>query len=123
MFAVEVNAEFCAAHQLRLPPRLGGGVESLHGHNWRVTVRIEAAKLDDLETVVDFHGVERALREIVGAWNNRNLNDFPPFDAAVNPSAERIAEHIGKLLSENLGTNVAEVRLTEAPDCIAIWRR
>jgi 6-pyruvoyltetrahydropterin/6-carboxytetrahydropterin synthase len=123
MFAIEVTAEFCAAHQLRLPARLGGGVEALHGHNWRVTVRIEAAQLDDLETVVDFHGVERALREVLGAWNNRNLNDIPPFDAAVNPSAERVAERIGKLVSENLGVNVAEVRVTEAPDCIAIWRR
>lgn len=122
MFAIEVTAEFCAAHALRLPVRLGGGLEPLHGHNWKVTLRIDAAQLDDLETVMDFHIVETALKEVTGAWNNKNLNDIEPFVNAVNPSAERVAERIGILVAQKIGHRVSEVRITEAPNCVAIWR-
>jgi 6-pyruvoyltetrahydropterin/6-carboxytetrahydropterin synthase len=122
MFAVEVTTEFCAAHALRLPARLGDGLEPLHGHNWKVTVCIESLSLDDLETVIDFHIVESALNEIVGAWDSRNLNEIEPFASSVNPSAERIAERIGILLSQKLKRIVNQVRITEAPNCVAIWR-
>jgi 6-pyruvoyltetrahydropterin/6-carboxytetrahydropterin synthase len=129
MFAIEVQRVFSAAHALRLP---GGREEPLHGHNFNVTVRITCDKLDALETVLDFHPVEDALWGIVSAWNNGSLNDVEPFAAAVNPSAERIAEEIGKGMQRAVEqidesgvrerhVRVAEVRVTEAPGCIAVW--
>ncbi len=127
MFAIEVQSTFSAAHALRLP---NGAIEPLHGHDFHVTVKIAAAELDALETVVDFHEVETALRSILAPWRNRNLNDLEPFRSKVNPSAERIAEQIGKQLSAELLTagqpnprrlRLLEVRITEAPNCLAIW--
>ena len=121
MYAIEVITEFCAAHQLRLAD---GGVEPLHGHNWHVMVRVECSNLDALETVMDFHAIQRIVDQLVQPWASRNLNDFPPFNRQWNPSAERIAEYIGRELAKQMPAKVrlGEVRITEAPGCAAIFR-
>ena len=127
MFAVEVQTTFSAAHALRLLPQ---GQEPLHGHNFHVTVRVAADHLDELETVVDFHVLQAGLDAIVGPWKNRNLNEIEPFNAAENPTAERIAELIGREMHGLLGgvagsakrhLRVVEVRVMEASDCTAMW--
>jgi 6-pyruvoyl-tetrahydropterin synthase len=128
MIAIEVESEFCAAHALRQ----GGGEEPLHGHNFRVVARVTCGKLDGAQTVADFHLVEELLEEALGPWKDQNLNVLEPFSGKVNPSAERLAEGIGtalgRLLGERAGEEVtgrglrvAEVRVTEAPGCVAIW--
>ena len=129
MFAIDVQRTFSAAHALRLP---GGVIEPLHGHDFQVTARIGCRVLDEIETVLDFHVVEKWLGEAIGPWQNRNLNEIEPFRSTVNPSAERIAEQIGVQLLRQLeqhapqenarrGVRVMEVRITEAPGCLAIW--
>jgi 6-pyruvoyltetrahydropterin/6-carboxytetrahydropterin synthase len=129
MFSIEVQTTFCAAHALRLP---GGELEPVHGHNFVATVKLACTQLDALETVIDFHIVEGWLDIIVGPWRNKNLNEVEPFVALVNPSAERIAQLIGTNLQHALaheypndvaarGLRLVEVRLTEAPGCLAIW--
>ncbi len=121
MYAIEVTTEFIAAHQLRLPQ---GGLEPLHSHNWRVTARVESMKLDDLETVMDFHALEELLNKIVNPWANRSLNSLAPFDQLVNPSAERVAETIAQTIGGQIPSSVrlTEVRVTEAPGCLAIYK-
>jgi 6-pyruvoyl-tetrahydropterin synthase len=131
MFAIEVQTVFCAAHALRLGP--AQEVETLHGHNFQVTVRVTCQKLDPSQTVVDFHVVEHLLEQVLMPWNNQNLNALEVFRGRVNPSAERIAEQIGVQLQGALaglpegpvaarGLRVAEVRVTEAPNCAAVWQ-
>jgi 6-pyruvoyltetrahydropterin/6-carboxytetrahydropterin synthase len=135
MFAIEVQSSFSSAHALRIPHAGGGGVihEPLHGHDFRVTVLLTAHALDSAETVIDFHLLEELLAQIIGPWRNRNLNEIYPFTTRINPSAERVAEQIGlqlqALLQERFAPDIAsralrlaEVRLTEAPGCLAIWR-
>lgn len=128
MFAIEVTTTFQAEHALRLP---GGGEEPRHAHDFHVAVQIEAEKLDALSTVVDFHLVERALEGIVAAWRGKCFNDIEPFASTVNPSAERVAERIARLLlapietfegDADRGLRLVEVRITEAPGCLAIYR-
>lgn len=120
MYAIEASAEFCASHQLRLPD---GSLEPLHGHNWRVCVRVKAVQLDALETVMDFHVLERLLRQIVQPWINSHLNTLPPFDQHWNPSAERVAEAIATQLAPLLpsSTRLLDVSVTEAPGCRAFF--
>jgi len=128
MYAIEVQTVFSAAHALRLP---GGALEPMHGHDFRVTVKITCQHLDALETVLDFHDVEKGLEGVVGPWRNRSLNEMEPFQSKVNPSAERIAEEIGRQMEKELvrivGENnsrqvrLSEVRVTEATNCQAIW--
>jgi len=131
MHAIEVTAEFPATHQLRLAD---GALEPRHGHVWHVTVQISAARLDEIDTVLDFHEVQRALEAIVGPWRHAHLNAVPPFAAGsalrINPSAERVAEQIAQALTAAVNTLAApqravcvlEVRVTEAEGCAAIWR-
>lgn len=132
MFAIEVSTVFCAAHALRFAG-MPGGMEALHGHNFQVTVRLTCQKLDEAQTVADFHDIEALLGQILAPWNNQTLNALEEFRGRVNPSAERVAEQIGVRLQGALpglaenpvaerGLRVAEVRLTEAPGCLAIWQ-
>jgi 6-pyruvoyltetrahydropterin/6-carboxytetrahydropterin synthase len=128
MIAIEVESVFCAAHALRM----GQETEALHGHNFRVTVRLTCQKLDGAQTVVDFREVEGLLEQVLAPWQNQNLNMLEPFRGRVNPSTERLAEQIGLQLQGLLGgladdpvggrgLKVAQVRVTEAPGCAALW--
>lgn len=127
MFAIEVETRFSAAHALRLH---GGITEPLHGHDFRATIKIAASSLDAIDTVLDFHEVDAALDLIIAPWRNANLNNVEPFRSTINPSAERIAEYLGRQIQALIreidpagvrGLALIEIRLTEAPGCLAIW--
>ncbi len=124
-FTATIEAVFAASHALRLPD---GTLEPVHGHNWPVRVTVASATLDAMDTVVDFHDLERWVEAVLAPWRNRHLNDVAPFadDAgrlAVNPSAERVAEHIGRAVQASLPERVTlvEVAVGEAPGCTAGW--
>jgi 6-pyruvoyltetrahydropterin/6-carboxytetrahydropterin synthase len=127
VFQIEVQADFSAAHALVI----GGGLEPVHGHNWHITATLRGARLDDDGLLVDFHMVERHLRDIAAAFHNGNLNDQRPFrggePGALNPSAENVARHIAEELSGRIagklppGIALVSVRITEAPGCAATY--
>jgi 6-pyruvoyltetrahydropterin/6-carboxytetrahydropterin synthase len=126
MFEVEVQAEFAAAHALRI----GGALEPVHGHNWRVTVTAAGERLDEDGLLCDFHVLEGGLRGVVGELDGRNLNDLAAFDAArggANPSAENVAAHIADRLRASVRgrvppeVRITRVRVTEAPGCAAVY--
>jgi 6-pyruvoyltetrahydropterin/6-carboxytetrahydropterin synthase len=118
-FEIEVETSFSAAHALRFR----GAREPVHGHDFRVTVRIGGRELDPDGLLFDFHEVERHLAEIVAPFRSRDLNAVPPFDR-VNPSAEEIARHVAARLSGRLpaAAEILSVRVTEAPGCAATFR-
>lgn len=118
-FEIEVETTFSAAHALRFR----GSREPVHGHDFRVTVRIGGGELDADGLLFDFHEVERHLGEIVGPFRSQDLNATPPFDR-VNPSAEEIARHLATSLAARLPATAAvlSVRVTEAPGCAATFR-
>jgi 6-pyruvoyltetrahydropterin/6-carboxytetrahydropterin synthase len=124
MFEISVKSEFCAAHTISI----AGTQEPVHGHNWRVTAAVQAETLDEDGFVCDFHLVEAALNDIIAPFVNNDLNATPPFDS-LNPTAEHIAQHIGDQLAERLddklpkSARVAWVSITEAPGCVATYRR
>lgn len=124
MYEVSVQTEFAAAHAIVL----GGVREPLHGHNWQVTATLSGPRLDAEGLLCDFHLVETSLRELTGRFHNRNLNEHPPFNQTLNPSAENVAFHIADELSRRLagrlppGVVVSSVRVTEAPGCAATYR-
>ncbi|QOJ00571.1 MAG: 6-carboxytetrahydropterin synthase [Phycisphaeraceae bacterium] len=121
MFEIEVQSEFCAAHALQI----GGVRETLHGHNWRTVATLQGPSLDSDGLLCDFHTVQELLHAILAPFNNRSLNDAPPFDR-LNPSAENVARHIHAELSSRLAglpgdVRVASVSVTEAPGCRATY--
>ncbi len=119
MFALELETEFSAAHAIVIQ----GTRERVHGHNFRVRVVVAGEQLDQDGLLCDFHLVERHLEAIVAPFRDGDLNATPPFDRW-NPTAERIAEHIGDALGGKLpeGVRVESVRVTEATRCAAIYR-
>lgn len=118
MFQLELETEFSAAHAIVI----AGVRERVHGHNFRVRFVVEGERLDADGLLCDFHAVERWIEEIVGPFRDGDLNATPPFDR-VNPTAERIAEHLGVSLGRRLpaGVRVASVRVTEATRCAAVY--
>ena len=87
MYEVVVHTHFASAHNLR---GYEGKCEGLHGHNWKIAVRVGAEKLDSLGMVLDFNELKRRLNEIIQRLDHKYLNDVPPFDT-INPSSENIA--------------------------------
>jgi 6-pyruvoyltetrahydropterin/6-carboxytetrahydropterin synthase len=124
VFEVSVQTEFAAAHAIVI----GATREPLHGHNWHVTVTLAGPRLDSEGLLCDFHLVESSLRDLTSRYHNRNLNDLPPFDGPVNPTAENIARQIADDLSRAVsgrlpaGVRLTSVRITEAPGCAATYR-
>lgn len=119
MFELTVRTEFCAAHAIVIRSER----EPVHGHNWRVMVTVAGKALDDDGLLCDFHDLEANLARIIAPFHNADLNATPPFDR-INPTAERVAEHIGRELVKTLPASVTLQRasVTEAPGCEATWR-
>lgn len=131
MFTIRVETVFSAAHALVIQ----GVREPLHGHDWRVTVRLEGQILDADGLLWDFHALQADLEEEVRPFRNVNLNETQAFRESA-PSAEGVARHIGVGLMERLATRlarypksewasgirIASVEVTEAPGCAAEFR-
>jgi len=129
-YEITYETTFAAAHAIILPD---GSLEQVHGHNWSLVVTVAADELDGIETVMDFHDLEKIVLGITANWHNQHLNDCAPFaDAAqtdrhglaVSPTAERVAEHVGVTVAAALPANVRLVSAAvgESPGCTAVYR-
>ena len=111
MYKISVEQHFDAAHALR---GYRGRCETLHGHRFRVVVKVRASKLDDTGLAYDFVELKAKLKAILERFDHTTLNDIPPFDK-INPSSENIASTI---------YNELKTALKEAPvklDAVAVW--
>lgn len=120
MFELQVETSFTASHAVTV----AGVPEEPHSHVWHVTATVAGDALDDEGLLCDFHAIERDLSRIVGPFEERFINDLPPFNDDVPASTELIARHIADELAEGLAPNIrlVSLRLTEAPGCAAIYR-
>jgi 6-pyruvoyltetrahydropterin/6-carboxytetrahydropterin synthase len=117
-FEITATRSFAAAHQLRL---YDGSLEPLHGHNWVVRVTVSADGLDPIGVVMDFHELERLLDAVVAPMHNAHLNDLPTF-AALNPSTENVALHVGRSLALPDRVRLHSVEVWETPQNSAVYR-
>ena len=111
MYQVSVEQHFDAAHFLR---GYQGKCEALHGHRFRVVVKIRASRVDDIGIAYDFMELKRHLDNITSRFDHTCLNDVPPFDK-INPSSENIAATI---------YNELKLKLAGAPvslSCVEVW--
>lgn len=114
MYGITVEKHFDSAHYLR---GYKGKCEEMHGHRYRVVVKIGAEKLDDIGLAYDFSDLKRHLKEIIDRFDHTCLNDVPPFDK-INPSSENIAATIYQELMEKLTgdpVTLASVEVWETP--------
>jgi 6-pyruvoyltetrahydropterin/6-carboxytetrahydropterin synthase len=118
-YLLRVRSRFEAAHHLT---SYRGAVEPVHGHSWQVEAVLETAELDAEGMAFDFVAVKRALDELAGRLDHRDINSVPPFDA-LSPTTERIAAWFFAGLAERLpGAPLTALTVWEGPDCSATFR-
>ena len=118
-YLLRVRARFEAAHHLT---SYRGAPEPSHGHSWQVEAALCARRLDAEGMAYDFAPLRRALVELAGRLDHRDLNALPPFDRR-SPTTEHLAawfyEELLRLLPD---APLHEVTVWEGPDCSAAYR-
>ena len=118
MYQISVEQHFDAAHFLR---GYRGKCEAMHGHRFRVVLKVEAAALDNIGLAYDFVELKKHLAEAISRFDYTCLNDVSPFDK-LNPSSENIAATIYKELKPKLsGVSIVAVEVWESPQTGVVY--
>ena len=105
MFEIEIDRSFSAAHQLK---GYDGDCRNLHGHNYEVTVTVQADTLNEVGIALDFKKLKAALDEVIAPYDHHNLSELPEF-ADINPTSEILARSIYRQMSVKLNTDEVKV--------------
>src|ERR671939_808712 len=112
-FEVMIERNFSSAHQLR---GYRGKCENLHGHNYKIEIYARGQELNNIGLLVDFVELKEAADEIVRYLDHKNINELPPFDRELNPSAEHLAGYflheVGRQINDDR-VQVYKVRVWE----------
>ena len=114
MYELEITKQFSGAHSLTGYP---GDCRKLHGHNWQVTVYLQASELDEIGIALDFKILKKELNEVIDRFDHAYLNDLPEF-AQCNPTSENLARIIYKELGARLNDDrvrVTRISVEETP--------
>jgi 6-pyruvoyltetrahydropterin/6-carboxytetrahydropterin synthase len=121
-FEVMIERNFSSAHQLR---GYKGKCENLHGHNYRIEIYARGSELNNIGLLVDFVDLKEAADEVVRYLDHKNINELPPFDDELNPSAENLAryilERVGSRISDDR-VSIYKVRCFETPTSVATYQ-
>lgn len=120
MYEVMIKTEFASAHNLR---NYKGACETLHGHNWKVDITVEADRLDKIGLAIDFNLLKEKTNEIINDLDHIYLNEHEAF-REINPSSENIARYIFDELKGRLDDTVKIQKVTvwETDDAAASYR-
>jgi len=121
-FEVMIERNFSSAHQLR---GYKGKCENLHGHNYKVEIFARGSELNNIGLLIDFGDLKEAADEIVRYLDHRNINELPPFDEELNPSAENLAKFFVDYLNSRISDDrvqVYKVRCYETPTSVATYQ-
>jgi len=114
---MEIWKEFAfeAAHRLPHVPA-GHKCARLHGHSFRVEVRVDGALREPEGWVMDFGDLKAAWVPLDQALDHRYLNDIPGLE---NPTSEVLARWIwDRLVSSLPGLVAIVVRETCTTGCV-----
>ncbi len=103
---------FEAAHRLPNVPETHRCYR-MHGHSYRVELRLDGAVDPHTGFVVDFFEIERAFGPLLARLDHHCLNDI---DGLENPTAENIAIWIWTQIRARL-PQLASVVVYETPQC------
>jgi len=120
MYEVVITQPFVAAHRLKL---YDGSLEPLHGHNWKLEVRVAGKDLDQIEVLIDFLEVKAKVQELLKKIDYTYLNENLNFEGR-NPSAEVVAFWLFQKLKGEIQHPVArvtKVTVWETDDCAASY--
>jgi 6-pyruvoyltetrahydropterin/6-carboxytetrahydropterin synthase len=121
MREVMIEMGFSSAHALR---GYRGKCENTHGHNYKVEVYVRGAELNNIGLLIDFKDLKTATKKVVDYLDHKNINELPPFDREVNPSAEELAAFFFHEVGRQVNTDrvtVYKVRVWETDTCAATY--
>ena len=120
MYEISIEQHFDAAHSLR---GYRGKCEALHGHRFRVVVKIKSPTVNDIGLAYDFVELKQHLAAILIRYDHTYLNKVAPF-GKINPSSENIAATIYKELQPKLAeakVSLSSVEAWESPQTGVIY--
>lgn len=120
MYELKVVTHFGAAHQLKM---MASKCENLHGHNWKIEVRVAGEELNKAGILVDFGEIKTHLKAVIKTLDHRFLNELDFFPDG-HPSSENIARYIAHTLDEALtdpGVRVTRVSAWESHNACATY--
>jgi len=119
MYEVMIRTEFASAHNLR---NYEGSCETLHGHNWKADIVVQAEELDEIGLALDFNLLKARAAEIINDLDHIYLNEHEAFRED-NPSSENIARYIFKEIGKTLdkGVKIKKVTVWETDDAAASY--
>ncbi len=91
MFSVTVRDHVMIAHSFR--GELFGPAQGLHGATYVVDVTFRARELDPNGVVIDIGAAHQALKDTLGPWAYRNLDELPEF-TGINTTTEFLAKTV-----------------------------
>lgn len=89
-YRMSKRMEIAGAHKLQLS--YNSPCNNLHGHNWIVTVYMQADKLNEDGMIMDFKHVKN---QIMKKFDHKYFNDVVP---NLNPTAENLSRYFMSLL-------------------------
>ena len=110
------------SHELSLLPS-GHKCSRNHGHNYVITLTLDAQRLDQYGFVTDFGDLGPFRDYLAAAFDHRRLNDVVSF----HPTSELLAFHLGLWFIENVEPTIngrlVSVRVAETRGSSATWER
>jgi 6-pyruvoyltetrahydropterin/6-carboxytetrahydropterin synthase len=116
-----IERHFSSAHQLR---GYKGKCENLHGHNYKIEIFARGSELNNIGLLVDFVELKEAADDVVRYLDHKNINELPPFDKELNPSAENLARYILESIAVRVSDDrvqIYKVRCFETPTSVATY--
>lgn len=120
-FEIGITDEFESAHSLSGD---FGPATRLHGHTYRVEVRVEASEIDSTGTFYDIGRLRAELSAALEPLHYQNLNHVEGL-AGTNTTAEAVARYIFKKLAPALhaaGVEGLKVTVWESSSSFASYR-
>ncbi|MER7281046.1 6-carboxytetrahydropterin synthase [Dactylosporangium sp. NPDC000244] len=99
MYSLTVRDHMMIAHSFR--GEVFGPAQRLHGATYVVDVTFFRRQLDADNLVVDIGLASQQLKDVLAAFNYRNLDDEPDF-SGVNTSTEMLAAVVADRLAERV---------------------
>jgi len=120
MFELVVNGHFDAAHFLK---GYQGKCAQIHGHTWKVEVKVRGSQLDQVGMLLDFSLLKARLKEITKKLDHTLINETSEFLHS-NPTAENISKYIYDQFhqfTQKYGVRVYSVTIWESPNAAATY--
>ena len=110
MFELSVQGTFSAAHRVR---GYSGDCAGIHGHTYRIQVKIKIKKLGRIGMAMDFRRIKKVLDKILKKLDHKNLNKITFFKKH-NATAEWVAVYIYQEMKKRIKA-IGSVTVWEGP--------